>query len=142
MLTVQDPTYLPTQHADPQERLRQVLRRTHERCQVKDEINDGGPAFPTGFDMGNHLSIKGGMTLRDHFAAIVAPTVYEGLRSTIKPIVEQILNASVAAGASADDLNAIMTSDAMRALDAKLLTDTARMSFELADAMLKARSAK
>lgn len=34
-----------------------------------DEIKNGGPAFPVGFQKEDCIAMKGGMTLRDYFAA-------------------------------------------------------------------------
>lgn len=35
------------------------------------EKDNGGPAFPVGFQQGESIAMKGGMTLRDYFAAKV-----------------------------------------------------------------------
>lgn len=48
------------------------------------EKDNGGPAFPVGFQHGESIAMKGGMTLRDYFAAkwLVNITIYPGTAVT------------------------------------------------------------
>ncbi len=74
-------------------------------------INDGGPAFPCVYysepigSIGPQFTIKGGMTLRDYFAAAALPVAWKVYESW--------------------DVNAI-----------------SKATYQLADAMLKARESK
>lgn len=40
------------------------------------QINTGGHAFPVGFQQGESIAMKGGMTLRDYFAAKALPMAF------------------------------------------------------------------
>jgi hypothetical protein len=78
---------------------------------VSAPINDGGPAFPCVYysepigSIGPQFTIKGGMTLRDYFAAAALPVAWKVYESW--------------------DVNAI-----------------SKATYQLADAMLKARESK
>lgn len=95
---------------------------------MSDQINDGGPAFPTGekIDNSGHIEryMVGGMTLRDYFAANLASEV------TISD--KEIAETLVGREWPSSDIEVIQF-----AFDLD-----ARLRYMKADAMLRAREAK
>ena len=54
---------------------------------MTNQINDGGPAFPMGYysepfgSMGPKMTVNGGMSLRDYFAATALPAAWNAFDS-------------------------------------------------------------
>jgi hypothetical protein len=93
---------------------------------TKESINDGGPAFPCVYysepigSIGPQLTIKGGVSIRDYFAA----AALQGLLSKL-PIIDQ----TGVHGIKVDDKIAYNN-------------EVAESCYQIADAMLKAREFK
>ena len=62
---------------------------------MSNQINDGGPAFPCVYysepigSIGPQLTIKGGMTLRDYFAAAALPEVDKRSHGTTDDVARE-----------------------------------------------------
>ena len=62
---------------------------------MSNKINDGGPAFPCVYysdpigSIGPQITIKGGMTLRDYFAAAALPEVDKRSHGTTDDVARE-----------------------------------------------------